>query len=33
MTDAVGSSDAEDEVKGELIEYFAMASRSLINSR
>jgi len=33
MTDAVGASDAGGEVRGELIEYFEMASRNLINSR
>jgi hemoglobin len=32
MVDAVQASGAPDEVQSELIEYFEMASRSLINS-
>jgi hemoglobin len=33
MTDAVGASDAPPDARVELVEYFEMASRSLINSR
>ena len=33
MTDAVEAADTGEEERGELIEYFTMASRNLINSR
>jgi hemoglobin len=33
MTDAVHTSEAADEDQAELVEYFEMVSRNLINSR